>query len=50
MQDRPSSNQATLEKSRKFLDKELTALGNHIRAYLYEYGITTGKGRKSLSK
>lgn len=38
----------TLEKSRKFLDKELTALGNHIRAYLYEYGITTGKGQKSL--
>ena len=38
----------TLEKSRKFLDKELTALGNHIRAYLYEYGITTNKGRKSL--
>lgn len=38
----------TLEKSRKFLDKELTALGNHIRAYLYEFGITTSKGRKSL--
>ena len=37
-----------LEKSRKFLDKELTALGNHIRAYLYEFGITTAKGRKSL--
>jgi transposase len=37
-----------LEKSRKFLDKELTALGNHIRAYLYEFGITTPKGRKSL--
>ena len=38
----------TLEKSRKFLDKELTALNNHIRAYLYEYGITMNKGRKSL--
>ncbi len=38
----------TLETSRKFLDKELTALGNHIRAYLYEYGITTNKGQKSL--
>jgi len=38
----------TLETSRKFLDKELTALNNHIRAYLYEYGITMHKGRKSL--
>ena len=38
----------TLETSRKFLDKELTALNNHIRAYLYEYGITINRGRKSL--
>jgi len=38
----------TLETSRKFLDKELTALSNHIRAYLYEYGITMNKGRKYL--
>jgi transposase len=38
----------TLETSRKFLDKELTALNNHLRAYLYEYGITMNKGRKSL--
>jgi transposase len=38
----------TLETSRKFLDKELTALNNHIRAYLYEYGITMSKGRKGL--
>jgi len=38
----------TLETSRKFLDKELTALNNHIRAYLYEYGISMNKGRKSL--
>ena len=38
----------TLETSRKFLEKELTALNNHIRAYLYEYGITTNRGRKSL--
>ncbi len=38
----------TLETSRKFLDKALTALSNHIRAYLYEYGITMNKGRKSL--
>jgi transposase len=40
----------TLETSRKFLDKELTALNNHIRAYLYEYGITMNRGRKSLRK
>jgi len=38
----------TLETSRKFLDKELVALNNHIRAYLYEYGITMRRGRKSL--
>ena len=38
----------TLETSRKFLDKELVALNNHIRAYLYEYGITVRRGRKSL--
>lgn len=38
----------TLEKSRKFLDKERVALSNHIRAYLYEYGITSGRGIKSL--
>ena len=38
----------TLETSRKFLSKELTALNNHIRAYLYEYGITINKGQKGL--
>ena len=38
----------TLETSRKFLDKELIALNNHIRAYLYEYGITLRRGHKSL--
>lgn len=38
----------TLETSRKFLDKELVALNNHIRAYLYEYGITMSRGRKGL--
>lgn len=38
----------TLESSRKFLDKEVTALNNHIRAYLYEYGITTPRGKKGL--
>ena len=38
----------TLETSRRFLGREITALNNHIRAYLYEYGITMNKGRKSL--
>jgi transposase len=38
----------TLESSRKFLDKEATALSNHIRAYLYEYDITTPRGNKGL--
>jgi transposase len=38
----------TLETSRKFLYKELVALNNHTRAYLYEYGITLRRGRKSL--
>ena len=38
----------TLETSRKFLGKELVALSNHIRAYLYEYGITMKKGAKGL--
>ena len=39
----------TLETSRRFLGREITALNNHIRAFLYEYGITMNKGRKSLS-
>ena len=38
----------TLETSRKFLDKELTALNNHLRAYLYEYVITSNRGQKGL--
>ena len=38
----------TLETSRKFLDKELTALGNHIRAFMYEYGVITPRGQKGL--
>jgi transposase len=40
----------TLETSRKFLDKERTAINNHIRAFLYEYGVTTGRGRKNLKE
>lgn len=38
----------TLEVSRKLLTKDITALGNHIRAYMYEYGITSNKGQKGL--
>lgn len=38
----------TLEVSRKLLTKSVTALGNHIRAYMYEYGITSNKGHKGL--
>jgi len=38
----------TLESSRKFLDKEVTALNNHIRAYMYEYGVTARCGQKGL--
>ncbi|MFT6904322.1 MAG: transposase, partial [Oleiphilaceae bacterium] len=36
----------SIETSRKFLDKERIALMNHMRAYLYEYGITSGQGEK----
>lgn len=39
----------TLEKSRKFLDRGLLALSNHIRAFLYEYGITINLGYKALN-
>lgn len=38
----------TLEVSRKLLSNDITALGNHIRAYMYEYGITSNKGQKAL--
>jgi transposase len=38
----------TLETSRKFLSRDQVALSNHIRAYLYEYGMTIAKGKKSL--
>ena len=48
VKDEVQQSLQTLETSRRFLSKELTALSNHIRAYLYEYGITINKGRKSL--
>jgi len=38
----------SINSSRKFLDKSLTALNNHIRALVYEYGQTIPKGAKGL--
>ncbi|AOT06764.1 IS110 family transposase [Pseudoalteromonas luteoviolacea] len=40
----------TLTVSRKFLDKQLTQLGNHIRALFYEYGITIPRSKKALKR
>jgi transposase len=40
----------SIETSRKFIDKQLIALTNHIRAYLYEYGITAARGKKSFTQ
>jgi transposase len=37
----------TLETSRKFLSRDQVALGNHIRAYLYAYGVTITKGKST---
>jgi len=38
----------SINTSRKFLDKSVTALNNHIRALVYEYGQTIPKGAKGL--
>jgi transposase len=38
----------SLETSRRFLDKHRVSLENHIRAFLYEYGITVARGAKYL--
>lgn len=38
----------SINTSRKFLDKSLTALNNRIRALVYEYGQTIPKGAKGL--
>jgi transposase len=42
-------NIQSITTSRKWLDKTMTSLSNHIRALCYEYGITIAKGRKSLT-
>ncbi len=38
----------SVNTSRKFLDKSMHGLGNHIRALAYEYGVPLGKGEKAL--
>ena len=38
----------TLEASRLYLSRNITSLGNHIRALLYEYGITSARGLLGL--
>jgi transposase len=40
----------TLDTSRLFLSRSITALGNHLRAMLYEYGILSTVGVKGLTK
>jgi transposase len=38
----------SVNTSRKFLDKTVTALSNHLRGIIYEYGQTIPKGVKGL--
>lgn len=40
----------TLTVSRKLLYKQLTQLGNHIRALFYEYGHTIARSKKALKE
>jgi len=40
----------SIESSRKFLDKQLVSLTNHMRAYLSEYGITSARGKKGFTQ
>ena len=40
----------SIETSRKFLDKERISLMNHMRAFIYEYGITSGQGEKNFKR
>lgn len=39
----------SLNSSRRFLVKSETALNNHIRALIYEYGLTVPRGAKGLA-
>ncbi|MCC9651041.1 IS110 family transposase [Vibrio sp. MA64] len=38
----------SLETSRQFLTRSIVSLGNHIRAIIFEYGISYPKGEKGL--
>ncbi len=38
----------SLETSRQFLTRSIVSLGNHIRATIFEYGISYPKGEKGL--
>ncbi|WP_299663031.1 IS110 family transposase [uncultured Psychromonas sp.] len=38
----------TLETSRLYFSRNITSLGNHIRAMLYEYGVTSTQGLLGL--
>lgn len=40
----------SIQTSRKWFDRTLTALGNHIRAVCYEFGLTIKLGKASLKK
>jgi transposase len=40
----------SLESSRVYLSRNITSLGNHIRAMLYEYGIVSARGYAGLRK
>lgn len=43
-------NLQCLTVSRKFLDKQVTQLGNHMRALVYEYGVAIGKSKRALNE
>jgi transposase len=38
----------SLQVSRKWFDKTITSLGNHMRALCYEFGVTTAKSKVAL--
>jgi transposase len=40
----------SIESTRRFLDKQRVALVNHMRAYLYEFGMTSARGQKGFKQ
>jgi transposase len=38
----------SIESSRRLIDRQRVALENSIRAYVYEYGLTSAKGKKGF--